>query len=210
MRISAEFPDRAERGEAIAPTGVTTTLELPAEAVADLTAPQAATVRAATRLTVGVAQEEATAEAVWHGIAQPVALPASGPLTLTATGEVPTVTGRGDGALRFTAGDLAVDLTPGAADGTDVGAPSLTVSCSPAQTPEGGLLATVPVGADAAEPSGSPSPPGTSPGTGAPGTPRDRQGDRAPATAENPATPRRAGTRRPARTPRRTRSGLGR
>ncbi|MEU0909989.1 DUF6801 domain-containing protein [Streptomyces althioticus] len=190
VRISAEFPDRAERGEAIAPTGVTTTLELPAEAVADLTAPQAATVRAATRLTVGVAQQEATAEAVWHGTAQPVALPASGPLTLTATGEVPTVTGRGDGAMRFSAGDLAVDLTPGAADGTDVGARSLTVSCSPAaQTPEGGLLATVPVGADAAEPSGSPSPPGTSPGAPepAPGTPRDRQGDRAPATAENPA-----------------------
>ncbi|PNV34734.1 hypothetical protein C1708_22470 [Streptomyces sp. DH-12] len=190
VRISAEFPDRAERGEAISPAGVTTTVELPAEAVADLTALEAATVRAATRLTVGVAQGEAAAEAIWHGTAQPAALPASGPLTLTATGDVPTVTGQGHGELRFSAGNLTVDLTPGAADGTAVGPRSLTVSCSPAgRTPEGGLLATVPVGADAAEPSGSPSPPDASPGTPEPssGTPRDRQGDRAPEVAENPA-----------------------
>ncbi|MFF9483798.1 DUF6801 domain-containing protein [Streptomyces sp. NPDC014676] len=190
VRISAEFPDRAEPGEPISPTGVTTTVELPAEAVTDLVALKATTVRAATRLTVGVTQEEATAEAVWRGTAQPVDLPASGPLTLTATGNVPSVTGRGDGDLRFSAGNLAVDLALGTADGTAADPGALTVACSPAgNTPEDGLLATVPVGRDAAEPSGSPSAPDASSGTPEPssGTPRDRQGDRAPEVAENPA-----------------------
>ncbi|MFE2282221.1 DUF6801 domain-containing protein [Streptomyces sp. NPDC059454] len=192
VRISAEFPDRVERGEAISPTDVTTVVELPAEAVADLTALEAATARAATRLTVGVAQDETTAEATWHGTAQPVALPASGPLTLTATGDVPTVTGRGEDDLRFSAGNLAVDLALDAADGTAAGPGSLTVACSPAgNAPEDGLLVTVPVGADAAEPSGSPSASEASPGTPAPssGTPRDRQGDRAPEVAANPPGP---------------------
>ncbi|MER7489549.1 DUF6801 domain-containing protein [Streptomyces sp. NPDC126497] len=189
-RISATFPDRVERGEAFSPTGVTTAVELPAEAVADLTALGAVTARAATRLTVGVAQGEATAEATWHGTAQPVALPDSGPLTPTATGDVPTVTGRGDGDLRFSAGNLAVDLALGAADGAATDPGSLTVACSPAgDAPEGGLLATVPVGTDAAGPSGSPSASGAPSGAPDPSsgtTPRDGRGDRAPEVAANP------------------------
>ncbi|MGC3003620.1 DUF6801 domain-containing protein, partial [Streptomyces sp. G35A] len=69
VRITATFPDRAKAGEAFSPADVTTTVELPAEAVADLTAPGAATARAATRLTVGVTQDGAAAEAVWRGTA---------------------------------------------------------------------------------------------------------------------------------------------
>lgn len=190
VRISAEFPDRSARGEPVSPTGVTTTVELPAEAVADLTALEATTAQAGTRLTVGVAQEGAAAEAIWHGTSRPVDLPGSGPLTLTATGDVPSVTGRGEGDLRFSAGDLALDLALGGADGTATGPGTLTVACSLAgNTPEDGLLAAVPVGTDAAEPSGSPSSPGTSSGTPGPssGTPGDRQGDRAPEVAQDRA-----------------------
>ncbi|MEU9349706.1 DUF6801 domain-containing protein [Streptomyces griseoloalbus] len=189
VRVSAAFPDRAESGEAFSPTDVTTTVELPAEAVADLTAPEAATVRAATRLTVGVAQNEAAAEATWRGTAEPVPLPGSGPLTLTTTGDAPSVTGQGDGDLTFSAGNLAVDLALGTADGTATGPGALTLDCSLAgDAPENGLLATVPVGADTSEPSGSPSAPGSSPATPGPpsGTPEDEQGNRAPKVAENP------------------------
>ncbi|MFD7699860.1 DUF6801 domain-containing protein [Streptomyces caelestis] len=192
VRVSAAFPDRVEAGEAVSPADVTTTVELPAEAVADLTALKATTARAATRLTVGVAQDEAAAEATWHGAAEPVALPGSGPLTLTATGDVPSVTGRSDGDLTFSAGNLAVDLELGAADGTAADPGTLTLDCSLAEdAPEEGLLATVRVGTDTAGPSGSPSPSGSAPGTpapssGTPDAPEDRQGDRAPEVAGNP------------------------
>ncbi|CAM5523028.1 hypothetical protein SHIRM173S_11110 [Streptomyces hirsutus] len=192
VRVSAAFPDRVKAGEAISPTDVTTTVELPAEAVADLTALKAATAQAATRLTVGVAQNESAAEATWRGTAEPVALPGSGPLTLTATGDVPSVTGRSDGDLTFSAGNLAVDLALGTADGAATDPGSLTVDCSPAEdAPEKGLLATVQVGTDTAEPSGSPSSSDSSPGapapsSGTPDEPEDRQGDRAPKVAENP------------------------
>ncbi|MFD7766993.1 DUF6801 domain-containing protein [Streptomyces sp. NPDC059787] len=197
VRISADFPERAEAGEAFSPAGVTTTVELPAEAVADLTAREASEVRAATRLAVGVAQNAATATATWRGSAEPVALPASGPLTLTTKGEVPSVAGRSDGDLTFTAGDLAIDLEPGTTDTTDTadtstaGPGSLTVDCSLAEdAPDQGLLATVPVGTGGPGASGPPSPSGSAEASGPPedgpgdGT-EERQGDRSPKALEN-------------------------
>ncbi|RDD86811.1 DUF6801 domain-containing protein [Streptomyces parvulus] len=186
VRITAEFPERAGAGEAFAPSGVTTSVRLPEEAVADLTARGADEVRAATRLEVGVAQGTATAKATWRGGAEPAALPESGPLTLVSKGEVPSVAGRGDGDLTFTAGGLSIDLAldaagptatdPAATDpaatgsaaatgaaGPDPG--SLTVDCTLAEDAPGqGLLATVPVGEGSSPgPGGSPSP---SQGTG--------------------------------------------
>ncbi|QEU85575.1 DUF6801 domain-containing protein [Streptomyces viridosporus] len=186
VRVSAAFPDRAGAGEAFSPTGVTTTVELPAEAVADLTALGAATARAATRLTVGVTQNEAAAEATWRGTAEPVTLPGSGPLALTTTGDVPSVTGRSDGDLVFSAGDLAVDLELGAADGSAADPGPLTVDCSLAEdAPEEGLLAAVPVGTDAPQPSGPPSLPGSPPGPSGPSSgPEEEQGERAPKVTE--------------------------
>ncbi|MFF7854038.1 DUF6801 domain-containing protein [Streptomyces sp. NPDC007904] len=192
VRIAATFPDRAEAGEAFSPADVTTTVDLPAEAVADLTALEAATARAATRLTVGVTQDEAAAEAVWRGTAEPAALPESGPLTLTLTGAVPSVTGRGDGDLVFSAGDLAVDLALGTAGGDTADPGALTVDCSLADdAADGGRLAVVPVGRRAAEPGGPPSSPGPSGGSpgsspGSPREPEDGQRDRAPDIAEVP------------------------
>ncbi|WP_217165188.1 DUF6801 domain-containing protein [Streptomyces sp. AC512_CC834] len=185
VRISADFPERAEVGEAFTPSGVTTTVELPEEAVADLTALDATGIRAATRLTVGVAQNAATATATWRGSAEPVALPESGPLTLVAKGDVPSVAGRGDGDLTFSAGALAVDLALEAADPavSDPGAAtapgSLTVDCTLAEdAPDQGLLATVPVGTGGSGPSGSPSSSGAAETSGAPEDgQRDGQGD---------------------------------
>ncbi|MZD52298.1 hypothetical protein, partial [Streptomyces sp. SID5606] len=133
-------------------------------------------VRAATRLEVAVAQGTAGAKATWRGGAEPVALPESGPLTLVSKGDVPSVAGRGDGDLTFTAGALSIDLAldaanPPAADPAatataahaDAAGPrsgSLTVDCTLAEDAPGqGLLATVPVGEGGSPgPSGSPSP----------------------------------------------------
>ncbi|MER6323374.1 DUF6801 domain-containing protein [Streptomyces coelicoflavus] len=183
VRVSAEFPERASAGEAFTPSGVTTTVELPDQAVADLAARDAAGVRAATRLGVGVAQNAATATATWRGSAEPVALPESGPLTLVTKGDVPSVAGRGDGDLTFSAGALAIDLALEAADGTaadaaTAGPGSLTVDCALAEDAPGqGLLATVPVGTGTAAPSGSPSSPSPSGPAGTSGAPDDGQSD---------------------------------
>ncbi|MFE1258939.1 DUF6801 domain-containing protein [Streptomyces albogriseolus] len=196
VRISAEFPQRTRAGEAFTPTGVTTTVELPAEAVADLPLGDASEVRARTALAVDVAQDSATATATWRGDSGPVALPESGPLTLTTAGDVPSVTGGSDGALTFTAGGLAIDLTPGPEDdaGNGAGTGSPAVDCVLAEdAPDKGLLATVPAVPDAPGASGPPSAPapgGTSPAPGgtspAPADgPRDRQGERSSEVPEN-------------------------
>ncbi|AXL88456.1 hypothetical protein C4J65_09025 [Streptomyces sp. CB09001] len=195
VRVSAEFPERAEADEAFTPSGVTTTVELPAEAVADLTARDAAEVRAATRLAVGVAQNSATATATWRGGAEPVALPGSGPLTLVTRGDVPSVAGRSDGDLTFSAGALAIDLALGAADPATADPGSLTVECTLAEDAPGqGLLATVPVRAGGAGASGSPSPSGSASasdpaGDGQRDTPgseaAERQSERSPEVLEN-------------------------
>ncbi|MFG3072731.1 DUF6801 domain-containing protein [Streptomyces sp. NPDC048225] len=198
VRISADFPERAAAGEAFTPSDVTTTVELPAEAVADLTGTGATEVRAATRLDVGVAQNAASATATWRGSAEPLALPASGPLALVTGGDVPSVAGQGDGDLTFSAGALAIDLaldapdtaadrsaTEGAGETGETGATgptgdpategpgALTVDCALAEDAPGrGLLATVPVGAGGPGASGSPSSPGAD---GTSGAPRDGQ-----------------------------------
>ncbi|MFD7712846.1 DUF6801 domain-containing protein [Streptomyces sp. NPDC059785] len=187
VRVSATLPERAAAGEPVGPTDVSTTVELPEQAVQDLTAKGAAGVRAATRLGVEVAQGEAGAGATWRGSAEPVTLPPSGPLTLTTTGDVPSVTGQGTHDLTFTAGDLAVDLTLSAEDGGTADPESLTVDCRLADgAPDGGLLATVSLGAD--QGGGTESPGGSPSASGTPGQseedPAGGQGERAPKVAD--------------------------
>ncbi|MER6098974.1 DUF6801 domain-containing protein [Streptomyces sp. NPDC001728] len=162
VRIKGTLPERAAVGEEIRPTDVTTTLELPAAAVADLLALKAATVRAETQLTVGAAQNGRGTDAVWRGTAEPLAVPADGPLTLTTTGDVPILTTDAAGDLTLTAGGLAVDLAPSTADGAATTPAALSVGCVPGEDArERTLLATVPVGAGT--PGGEPSTPPASP-----------------------------------------------
>ncbi|MGW1771195.1 DUF6801 domain-containing protein [Streptomyces sp. NPDC002104] len=195
VRVTATFPDRVAAGEAIRPTGVTTTVELPAAAVADLTALKAATVVPETRLALDVAQQGAKAQALWRGTgaAQPVAVPAKGPLTLTTTGDVPTVTAGADGDLTLTATGLGVDLALAAADGAPTAPASLSLDCALAKDADGhGLLATVPVGpaTHTPAPSGSPSPPGaTAPAPGRPVDPASSAGPGAPKGSTTPGAP---------------------
>ncbi|MFJ9658456.1 DUF6801 domain-containing protein [Streptomyces griseoflavus] len=188
VRIQAVFPARTGPGEPVEPTGVTTSVQLPAEAVADLAALGAATARPATRLTVGVAQDGATAEATWRGTAEPVRLPGSGPLTLTTTGDVASVTGNGEGDLTFSAGSLAVDLALVTADGAAAGTGALTVDCSPAPAAEREPLVTVPADGATPDPDGPPASPGSSASPSArPDGSEERQADRAPEVT--PAVP---------------------
>ncbi|MFE5732127.1 DUF6801 domain-containing protein [Streptomyces sp. NPDC056528] len=161
VRITAAFPERASVGGEIRPADVTTTVELPAAAVADLTALDAAEVRAETALGVAVGQNGQETQAAWRGTAQPAGVPAEGPLALTTTGDVPIVTASAPGDLVFTAGSLDIGLALSTADGTPAGPASLSVTCAPdGDAEEGGPLATVPVGPgpSTGEPGGSPSP----------------------------------------------------
>ncbi|WP_181793869.1 DUF6801 domain-containing protein [Streptomyces sp. WELS2] len=212
VRVTADFPATARAGEAFTPTGVTTSVELPAEAVADLARGRASGVRAVTRLGIGIAQGESAAEATWRGTARPAALPASGPLTLTATGDVASVTANADGALAFSAGALDLDLALDTPDGTAADPAALTIGCSLAEdAPKRGLLATVPIEPDPAPSSTGPAAPAPSvpaPDTGTPGTPgasgtpgspdgRDGRGSRGKAPTVTERAPRGAAARRP-------------
>ncbi|MFF3644526.1 DUF6801 domain-containing protein [Streptomyces sp. NPDC002564] len=183
VRISASLPERVATGEPIEPEDVTTDVTLPAAAVADLTKLGAAEARAATRLTVGVTQGEAGAEATWRGDSASTALPAEGALTLTATGDVPTVTGRSTGRLTMKAQDFSLDLALTKADGGAADPATVTVDCALADdAPDQGRLAAVAVGDDGGDPgtpSGSPSgsPSGTPSSSGTPGpTEEDPEG----------------------------------
>ncbi|MFE5660381.1 DUF6801 domain-containing protein [Streptomyces sp. NPDC056517] len=193
VRITAAFPERAAAGEEIRPTDVTTTVELPAGAVADLTTLKAATVRAETRLTVGVTQNDQRAEATWRGTAQPVGVPADGPLVLTTTGDVPSLTTDAAGDLRLTAGGLAVDLAPSTADGVPTAPASLSVACVPGQDAEGRtLLATVRVGASTG--TGGPSTPPTTPTAPPSSAPSPSSGLPLPSFPTDRPSPARPGT----------------
>ncbi|MEU4082252.1 hypothetical protein DEJ45_31340 [Streptomyces venezuelae] len=173
VRIRATLPDRVAVGEAVRPTGAGTTVELPAAAVADLTALKAATVGAETLLSVAAGQNGRTTEVTWAGTAQPVGVPAEGPLALTTTGDVPTLTTDSAGDLTLTAGKLALGLALSTADGAATTPASLSVTCVPAKEAEGRtVLATVPVGAGT--PTGGPSSsagPSASPSSALPSAP---------------------------------------
>ncbi|MCT9090161.1 hypothetical protein N4G70_14980 [Streptomyces sp. ASQP_92] len=163
--IGARFPARAATGTAIRPTDVTTSLTLPDAAVAELTRLRAATTGATTRLTTEVAQNGATAQALWQGAAPSVPLTPAGGVVLRATGEVPTVTANSPGALTLTAAGLTLDFRPVTTEGGPTDPATLSVPCTLAPGAKG-LLATVPVGPAASPTAPAPSTSATGPGTG--------------------------------------------
>ncbi|MFC8954379.1 DUF6801 domain-containing protein [Streptomyces sp. NPDC057101] len=190
VRIKATVPDRVAVGEEVLPTGVGTTVELAAAATADLLALKAATVRAETLLTVAAGQNGQRTDVTWRGTAQPLAVPAEGPLVLTTTGDVPTLTTDSTGELTLTAEGFGVDLALSTADGAPTTPAALSVTCVPGQDTEGGrVLATVPVGAGA--PTGGPSspvPPSATPSSASPSSPLPTS-PLPPSTAPRPPSP---------------------
>ena len=134
VTVAAAFPDRLTPGKPVQPTAAQLTLHLPPTLVASLTAEHAATVGGTASLTVALAQGTSQATVPWAGLTWPSAtLPASGGLTLTATGPVPAVRPAG-GPVTFSAGSLSLRLTLRSQDGataTASGRP-VALACRPA------------------------------------------------------------------------------
>ncbi|MEU9098490.1 DUF6801 domain-containing protein [Streptomyces sp. NPDC048361] len=185
VQVAARFPARAATGTAIRPAEVTTSVTLPDAAVAELTALRAATTGATTRLTTEVAQNGATAQALWLGTAPSVPLTPPGSAVFRATGEVPTVTATSPGDLTVTAAGLTLAFRPVTTEGAATDPATLSVPCTPIPDAKG-LLATVPVGAASSSPAPPPSP---TPGTSATG-PAAGAARRTPESAPRIAVPK--------------------
>ncbi|MGH3403254.1 MAG: DUF6801 domain-containing protein [Streptosporangiaceae bacterium] len=146
VTVAATVPVRMTSGQPVRPAAAQLTIHLPPALVSSLAAGHAATLDGTARLSVAVAQGKSQATASWAGLSGPSAtLPASGGLTLTASGPVPAVQPRATGPLTFTVAGLSLMLTPHAPAGTGTNSPGqqpVTLACTPA----GGqklILATV-------------------------------------------------------------------
>lgn len=148
--VTASLPTVANTGKPIRPAGVSLTMTLPPPAVAALAGLHAATVSAATRLTVSESEGPTGIMSVWAGgTARPVRRPAHGSLTLTAKGAVPPVTASSPGEVALTAAGLSVTFTGGSTATPAPGpnrsagaAPDKRVAAGPAATPDPGGQAT--------------------------------------------------------------------
>jgi hypothetical protein len=133
VAVTAHVPAVAKVGKPIQPAGVTLTMTLPPPAVSALAALHAATVSAATRLTVSESEGSVGTMAVWAGVtAHPVRRPAHGSLTLIAAGAVPSVTASSPGNVALTAAGLSVSFTTGRAAVAPAPAPGPAKSAAPA------------------------------------------------------------------------------
>lgn len=145
VKISATFPAAATAGRSVRPRDVSVTPTLPQAALADLTGLGATSVTASAELSVTVAQHGRTTSAVWSGLAaRSTPVPASGDLTLTASGSAPPVPVEPAGAMVFAAGPLTLVLTPHRTGGGATTPATVPLNCRLALGPAT-VLATVPV-----------------------------------------------------------------
>ncbi|MFC5804627.1 DUF6801 domain-containing protein [Streptomyces formicae] len=199
IRVSTTLPSTAAVGETVQPSVVAVVVEMPAGSVTPLLGDDARAVTASTSLTIALAQSRHRAEAVWTGTGQaPAPVPDAGPLTVTTSGEVPSVTAGSPGDLTFSAAGLSLRLTPlTGEDGQQADSP-VTLNCTPEEpSPE---LATVTVEettAPSTGPSGPPTAPSVTTGSTPPSAPpspqpREQEGT---AAAQAAAAPPCAGDR---------------
>ncbi|WP_433572943.1 DUF6801 domain-containing protein [Streptomyces sp. CA-251247] len=189
VRIAATLPEAHAVGEPVQAKDVSTTVILSEATRSELALLRAAEVTGASRLTVAVAQDEHTAEAVWAGTAaQPVPVPDSGEIALSTSGLVPTVTAGDTGGLTFTAGRLTVDLTPRRADGTPTEPAVVPLTCTPDKIGET-LLATVEITGGDSPSAPPPTKQQPAPTTGAPRPDGPRDLGVAPPAPNDDSTP---------------------
>ncbi|ROQ59833.1 hypothetical protein EDD93_7238 [Streptomyces sp. 840.1] len=193
VRVSATVPEGGEVDKPVQLRDVRTELTLPEAGLPDLAGLGAAGVEAETKLTMGVAQGEHTAETEWIGTTgDPVAVPETGEFALTSSGDVPAVTAGSSGDLTFTAGKLTAVLTPPQTSDADAEPAAVTLTCAPEPDQELGLGA-VRIAGDPEWP--SPEPTGTKEDTasGDSGTSRDeatpKVGDPAQPTLQDGKAP---------------------
>ncbi len=111
--LSADFPEAAAPGKPLQPRELSVEVKIPQGALGDLLPAGTGTVTSEAALTVRVVQGDSSADAKWEGLkAEPTPVPESGELSLSHKGDVPPVTVAEEGDVTFTAGDLALDLTP--------------------------------------------------------------------------------------------------
>lgn len=183
--LTGNFPESATPEKPLRPGELSAEVKVDRRALADVLPDGTDSVTSEAALTVRVAQGGDSADADWSGLKAPsTPVPESGDLTLAHKGEVPPVTVAAEGDVTFTAGDLALELDPGAAKKQPSEGPStLPADVAPRivceAAPDQDLrLATVRVGGGAESP-GSPSPstsedaPGSSPPEG--GEARDKE-----------------------------------
>ncbi|MYX01645.1 MULTISPECIES: DUF6801 domain-containing protein [unclassified Streptomyces] len=147
VAVSAVLPTSARTGEEIRPAEVAVEVTLPPTALARFAGLDAATLSAVARLTVRNTVGDTSADASWQDLTAPPAdLPAPGEgdsqdpgaLTLTATGDVPTVAFGSPGRATLAPDALALALTSLTESGEPTTPPGLDVACTPApgQEPE--------------------------------------------------------------------------
>ncbi|SER96690.1 DUF6801 domain-containing protein [Streptomyces qinglanensis] len=178
VEFSGRFPEVATAGQPVRIGAFHADVALPQQALEKLLPAGTESVTSEAELTVGVAQGGSSADARWDGLrAGATPVPAEQDLSLAHRGTVPPVTAARGGELGFTAGALALDITPAAPateqpateqpTGEKPATPPATapvrIGCRPAERQDL-LLATVRIGgpADGAGSSASPT------GSGAP------------------------------------------
>lgn len=128
--VTAEVTDSARPGDRLQPEGVTLDVRLPETVLAGVPDAGAATLTAATRLSVAVSQDDRRAGAEWLGSTpEPVTVPGAGGPTLSTTGRVPYVQPTAAGELALDAGALTVELGLRKADGTPADPESIVLEC---------------------------------------------------------------------------------
>jgi hypothetical protein len=131
VMAGASFPAARTAGQPIQPARAAVTVTLGRAAVADLTQRHASTVTAFVRLATLVTQRGRSVTSIWPSQAAPdVPVPATGSLTLIASGQAPPVAATAPGDVTFTAAGLSLFLALHHADGTAI-VPSFTrVRCT--------------------------------------------------------------------------------
>ncbi|MFD0623748.1 DUF6801 domain-containing protein [Streptomyces sanglieri] len=171
VHIAAELPVTTSIGTAIRPRDVALSFELPRSVLSASPGAEPVAVSGSARMLIEVSQRGESTEVPWQGLEIPeFPLPATGDLSLRATGEVPTITPRSSGDVLFALGQLDVGLAPRAAEGAGDAPPPLAFSCK-ADPDQSAELATVTVPPE----SGTTPPSGAAPEPSG-GTTPDRSG----------------------------------
>jgi hypothetical protein len=132
VRLIASFPATAATRQQVKPTGTGITITLPQAAVADLAGLHAAAVTLSAGLATQTTEATTAGTAIWPDFTSPAAtVPATGPLTLTASGTAAPITVGAPGALTVAAAGLGLAFTGHTAAKRPARAPSLQVACVP-------------------------------------------------------------------------------
>ncbi len=169
VTVTATVPPTVVAGQQVDPASVAITARLPHAAVADLSKLGGVTVSGSQALTVIEASAGQAVPVQWTAQAASArAIPATGNLTLATSGTAPPVTVGSPGTLTFTAGSLALALSPVRSDGSATDPATVHVSCTmktaaPATLAVVQVISASPTPSASATPSATPSSPSSPP-----------------------------------------------